>query len=70
MGLITLPSLIIWGNEDGVIPVAMAQHANDALGTPDTDKTIFILPNAGHYSFYEQPELCAQAIGTFVEKYK
>jgi proline iminopeptidase len=70
MKKITLPSLIIWGQYDGVIPLPMAQHAYNSLGTPTDQKSILILPNAAHYSFYEVPDLCAQGITNFIEKYK
>jgi proline iminopeptidase len=49
---ITVPSLIIWGKEDGLIPVAMAQHAYDALGTDIRNKQIVLLENTAHTSFY------------------
>jgi proline iminopeptidase len=67
---ITIPSLIIWGQYDGVIPLPMAQHAYDALGTPVNKKSILILPDAAHYSFYEVPGLCADGITNFIEKYR
>jgi proline iminopeptidase len=70
MGKITLPSLILWGQFDGVIPIAMARQALDALGTAAPGKTITILPNSGHVGFYEEPELFAATVRQFVEQYK
>lgn len=70
MGSIQIPSLIIWGRHDGIIPYPMAQRAYDALGTPDDDKQIITLPNAAHNGFYEQPTVFVDAIYAFIEKYR
>lgn len=70
MSKITIPALIIWGKNDGVIPYPMAQHAYNALGTLPGQKSITTLENSAHYSFYEEPTLCAQAILDFVDKVK
>ena len=67
---ITLPSLIIWGQFDGIIPVSMAKHGLNSLGTPGPQKSLTLLPNSGHVGFYEEPELFAAAIRQFVEQYK
>jgi pimeloyl-ACP methyl ester carboxylesterase len=67
---ITLPSLIVWGQFDGVIPYPLAQQAFDALGTPLNDKRIYTLTNSGHDGFYEEPESFVNAVTDFVERYK
>jgi proline iminopeptidase len=70
MKSITLPALLMWGEYDGVIPYPMAQQAFFALGTIAAQKSITQLPNAAHFSFYEDPDLCANTIIGFVEKYR
>jgi proline iminopeptidase len=70
MKKITLPSLIIWGKQDGVIPYPMAQQALQSLGTADVDKNIFTLQSSAHYGYYEEHELFEEAVRTFIEKYK
>jgi proline iminopeptidase len=70
MNKITLPSLILWGQFDGVIPVAMASQAFSALGTAAPKKSITIMPNSGHVGFYEEPELFAATVRQFLEQYK
>jgi proline iminopeptidase len=70
MKKITIPSLIIWGEYDGVIPLPMAQKAYNALGTSVSHKSILVIPNAAHYSFYEDPQRCAEGVVEFIEKYK
>jgi proline iminopeptidase len=67
---ITLPSLIIWGAHDGIIPYPMATHALDALGTTPENKSLATLPNSAHNGFYEEPERFSEAVKTFVEKYR
>jgi pimeloyl-ACP methyl ester carboxylesterase len=67
---ITLPSLIVWGQFDGVIPVAMATHAMNSLGTPVFGKRLVVLPNSGHVGFYEEPELFAASVRQFINQYK
>jgi proline iminopeptidase len=70
MSKITIPSLIIWGKQDGVIPYAMAQQAHDALGTSTSQKEIVTLMNSAHFGYYEQPETFASAVKLFVDQYK
>ncbi len=67
---ITLPSLILWGKYDGVIPVAMASQALNALGTDPAKKSIVELPNSGHVGFYEEPDLFVSAVRGFIETNK
>lgn len=67
---ITLPSLVVWGQHDGIIPYPMAKHALKALGTVAADKTLVTLPNSAHNGFYEEPDLFAGSVRTFIEKYR
>jgi len=67
---ITLPSLIVWGKNDGIIPYPMAQQAFDALGTPDLRKSILTLPNSAHFGYYEEPQLFSAGVTSFIETYK
>ncbi len=67
---ITLPSLILWGQFDGIIPFSMATQALNSLGTIAPKKSITLLPNSGHVGFYEEPELFAATVGQFIEMYK
>ena len=67
---ITLPSLIIWGEYDGVIPFPMSQDAFNSLGTDPSRKSLAQLPASGHVGFYEEPEAFASVVRQFIEKYK
>lgn len=63
---ITLPSLIIWGDKDGLIPVAMASEAYHALGTSGSKKQLVIFENTAHTIYYEQPTRFVIAVKEFV----
>lgn len=43
---ITLPTKLIWGINDGILPKELAQDAYDRLGTSPANKSITILPNS------------------------
>jgi proline iminopeptidase len=67
---ITLPSLIVWGVYDGIIPYPMAAHAITSLGTPKSDKSVLTLFNSAHNGFYEEPEIFTEGVKKFIESYK
>jgi pimeloyl-ACP methyl ester carboxylesterase len=69
MQIIRIPSLVIWGENDGLIPVAMASNAYNALGTPDEHKFLAIYPKTAHTVFYEQPDLFVHTVDTFIRRY-
>jgi len=69
LGQIALPTLLIWGRHDGVVPVPMAQILHDRLGTPDVDKDIYVLEHSAHYPFLEEPDLVAARILQFINAY-
>jgi pimeloyl-ACP methyl ester carboxylesterase len=66
MGAITIPSLIVWGAYDPVLPPAMADDALGALGS--ADKQEVILPHSAHNGFDEEPVPFADAVHAFVER--
>lgn len=63
---IKIPSLIIWGELDGLIPVEMAHHAYRALATIPESKELHILPNTAHTVFYEQPVVFSETVKRFI----
>jgi proline iminopeptidase len=46
MSIITIPTLILWGAEDGILPFPLAQDALSHIGA--ADKKLVTLPNSGH----------------------
>lgn len=59
---VTLPTLIIWGSRDRVVPLEhgafMARHIPGAR--------LAIIRGAGHMPFYEKPEECARLVLSFL----
>jgi pimeloyl-ACP methyl ester carboxylesterase len=66
---LTLPSLILWGKLDGVLPTELADSAYEALGTPEGRKHKFIFDKSGHYPMIDQPDLFVQELAQFVDQY-
>jgi pimeloyl-ACP methyl ester carboxylesterase len=57
-----LPTLIVWGENDRMIPVAHGRAAAEAM--PDSRLEIF--EGAGHFPFNEDPERFARVVTDFV----
>jgi proline iminopeptidase len=70
MPKITIPSLILWGKNDGIMPVAMAQDAYNNLGTETAKKSIVLFENAAHSPNREDPNLFNSSVKAFIELYK
>ena len=62
---ITGPLLILTGRYDDGTPPEEVQFIFDEISS--IDKEMVVLPEAGHYSFYHQPELFMEAIRDWVE---
>lgn len=70
MPRITIPSLLLWGKQDGNVPAPMAQDAYDNLGTPVGRKSIVLIDKAAHSPFAEQPDAFTNAVDQFIETYR
>ena len=67
---VTIPTLIMWGRHDGILPVALAQEAYDAMGTDSRQKHIFTFENSAHSPNREEPDLFFEEFKRFIEEYK
>ena len=65
---ITIPTLILWGQEDGIVPVAVAHYTYQTLGTDISQKDTVILKRTAHSPHYESPEPFYKAIDSFIQK--
>ncbi|MDT8310318.1 MAG: alpha/beta hydrolase [Methylophaga sp.] len=63
---ITIPTLIMWGEYDNMMPAAQTQRYANILGTDDVQITY--IPRAGHFPAEDQPELVADTIVNFVRR--
>lgn len=60
---IAMPTLLLWGAEDRLVPVAQAPHWQRLL----PDARIAYVPGAGHLLFEERPEDSLRALRTFLD---
>lgn len=65
VGQIDLPTLVFWGELDVLFDPSNAEHLHDAL--PNSE--LKMLPEAGHLSWADQPELFASMVIDWVEKH-
>lgn len=70
LSTIICPSLIIWGELDGLLPVEMAYDAYNHLGTSETEKHLVILSGAGHACTLYKPDDFANAVSGFIDTYQ
>jgi pimeloyl-ACP methyl ester carboxylesterase len=63
---IKVPTLIVHGAEDQIIPVTEAQAMHSAIPA----SRLVILQNAGHLLNLEQPERFNEAVANFLEQFK
>lgn len=58
-----MPTLIVWGERDRIIPVSHARHAHDTL--PGSRLVIF--EESGHFPHTEEPERFVEVLTEFVD---
>jgi len=61
---ITVPTRILWGAEERVLPAAWADRLDEYF----TDLEFSTMPGVGHFPHMEAPDAAAEAIGTFFER--
>ena len=65
---ITIPSIVLWGKHDHVVPIKFAHEAYDNLGS--SDKDIFIFEKSGHSPHNTEPDLFATKVIEFINEHK
>jgi pimeloyl-ACP methyl ester carboxylesterase len=63
IGSVTHPTLVIWGEEDRVFPIAVGEELHQTIKGSRFTR----IPNAGHIPQWEQPELVNQVLITFIQ---
>jgi len=58
-----IPTLIVWGERDGIIPVGHAHDAHDAI----PGSRLEILRETGHFPHAERPERFVDALSAFMD---
>jgi len=62
--------VMLWGLNDGVVPLGMGQAAVDALGTTDDHKELVIFERSAHSPHKEEPELWSQTVLEFIDAHR
>jgi 4,5:9,10-diseco-3-hydroxy-5,9,17-trioxoandrosta-1(10),2-diene-4-oate hydrolase len=57
-GLITKPTLLVWGDRDRAVGLSSARQLQQLL----PQSQLMVLPGVGHIAFEEQPDACNQAM--------
>jgi 2-hydroxy-6-oxo-octa-2,4-dienoate hydrolase len=62
LGGIRTPTLVVWGNEDRIIPVECGRLYQEAIPGANLE----VLDACGHWPHFEQPGRLASAISKFL----
>ena len=62
-GPITAPTLILWGDEEDVLPTDQADELRAAI----EDSQLVVYEGTGHLVLWEQPERVARDVAAFIE---
>ncbi len=65
---IKIPSLVLWGKYDMVVPPKFAQEAFDNLGS--NEKKVVIFEKSGHSPMFNEPDLFANEVIQFINQNK
>lgn len=63
LGEITHPTLVIWGEEDRVFPIAVGEELHQTI----KGSRFIRIPKAGHIPQWERPDLVNQELITFIQ---
>ena len=64
VGEITHPTLVIWGEEDRVFPIAVGEELHQTIKGSQFSR----IPKAGHIPQWERPDLVNQELITFIRR--
>jgi pimeloyl-ACP methyl ester carboxylesterase len=70
VGLITIPSLLLWGKEDGVVTAEVGQFTYDTLGTVPAQKQLVLIEQSAHSPYFDTPAEFYNNVKAFVDLYK
>jgi pimeloyl-ACP methyl ester carboxylesterase len=64
LGQITHPTLVLWGEEDRVFPIAVGEEIHQTI----TGSRFIRIPKAGHIPQWERPDVVNQELITFIRR--
>lgn len=59
----TIPTLLLWGERDAETPLTDAKIFHDKL----PDSKLVVIPDAGHFTYLDQPDAVMREIETFLQ---
>ena len=66
MDAITVPTALVWGRYDGIVPMDAMDAARTSL--TNADVTSIVLEDSAHFPFLEEPQAFAEAVLDFVSR--
>ena len=66
-GSIARPTMLVWGFNDPIAPIAMGYDAYDLFARHELRCELHIVNEAGHYPFREQPAPFHRILANFLE---
>ena len=66
---ITVPSLLLWGKYDFVVPPSLGEEMLEELGTPAADKSLILFEQSGHSIEGSEMDKLVEETINFIEKY-
>jgi pimeloyl-ACP methyl ester carboxylesterase len=66
MAAITLPTLLLWGRHDGIVPIDAAADTRASIGASPEDVDEVTFDGSAHFPFFEEPQSFVDAVVGFV----
>lgn len=67
---IKIPSLIMWGKQDGILPDTLSYYTYMQLSTSSANKKIQLIDNSAHSPYNDNPEEFSRQVSSFIEMYR
>lgn len=70
LGNITIPTLLLWGAQDGIVPATVGDYVYEHLATDPANKELIKIEKCAHGPQNDQPEIFYEEVARFIERYK
>jgi pimeloyl-ACP methyl ester carboxylesterase len=64
LGKVRVPTLVVWGREDRIVPLECANQYQRAI----PDATLRVIDDCGHFAHLDKPEILAAIVREFVSR--
>lgn len=65
---IELPTLLMWGRYDFVVPLTLGEQALENLGTPDNQKSLVVFESSGHSPMVNQSQVFSEQVIEWIKQ--